>query len=75
MSHLLSRKFEPDCLKIDRVMAIFLGKRILAGFFNRPVATATAAAAAVNLTVQIDVKQSVVTHQRVWSFPSEFTMG
>ena len=30
-------KFEPDWLKIDRVMAILLGKRILVGFFNRPV--------------------------------------
>ena len=31
-------KFEPDCLKIDEGMAILLGNRIFAGFFNRPVA-------------------------------------
>ena len=30
-------KFEPDCLKIDGVMAILLGKRILAFFSNRHV--------------------------------------
>ena len=38
-------------------------------------ATATAAAAAVSLIVQIDVLQSVVIHQRVRSFPLEFTIG
>ena len=30
-------KFEPDCLKIDGVMANLLGKRILAVLLNRPV--------------------------------------
>ena len=32
-------KFEPDCLKIDGVMVILLGKRILAFFLNRPVSS------------------------------------
>ena len=34
-------KFEPDCLRIDGVMAILLGKRILAFSLNHPVVLAS----------------------------------
>ena len=39
-------EFEPDCSKIDGVVAFYLDKRILAFFFNHPVAMAKAGSSA-----------------------------